>query len=615
MKSRVVRLVVLYLAALAIMVVGHIIFMACLPGIYSSIPWSDRMAAVGAGLKIDRSIAAYLTIIPGLIAVMSIWLLPVVTDRITRAYYAIVAPIVAGAMTLDTLLYSYWGMKLDTTPFFYFASSPRLAMASAPLWQIAAAVAAWIAGSAAIYLIFRSSLRLTPITATQRVKRPGASAALLGLLTAALFIPIRGGFTVATTNLSSAYFSSDQRLNHAAVNPLFSLLYSATHSSGFDSGMRFMEPDEAAALAAPLMAPSTYQASLADSLLRVDRPDIVLVILESFSSHLLPVQGGEPIAPCLDSIARSGLLMSNIYASSFRTDRAIPAILSGLPAAPDEPVMKHTAVAERLPGLPAALAPAGYRSIYYYGGDINFTNQRAYLLSAGIDSIVSDTDFPLSQRVSKWGVADGPLLSRVIADENHRSDAAPRFTIVQTSSSHEPFDVAPFARHADPAANAFAYADSCVGAFVDSLAASPRWGRTLVVLVPDHYGCYPTGLDERSRHHIPLVMTGGALALRGIIDTPAAQSDLAATLLRALGLPASQFPFSRDMLATPAPALTLFSEPDFAAGIAPDGTMTRLPLTGATTDAPADSASRLLQAYLQELYTYLSSLSSSTSPQ
>ena len=110
-------------------------------------------------------------------------------------------------------------------------------------------------------------------------------------------------------------------------------------------------------------------------------------------------------------------------------------------------------------------------------------------------------------------------------------------------------------------------------------------------------------------------MTGGALALRGIIDTPAAQSDLAATLLRALGLPASQFPFSRDMLATPAPALTLFSEPDFAAGIAPDGTMTRLPLTGATTDAPADSASRLLQAYLQELYTYLSSLSSSTSPQ
>ena len=66
--------------------------------------------------------------------------------------------------------------------------------------------------------------------------------------------------------------------------------------------------------------------------------------------------------------------MSNIYASSFPNRPRHSAILSGLPAAPDEPVMKHTAVAEAPPGLPAALAPAGYRSIYYYGGDINFTN-------------------------------------------------------------------------------------------------------------------------------------------------------------------------------------------------------------------------------------------------
>ena len=157
-------------------------------------------------------------------------------------------------------------------------------------------------------------------------------------------------------------------------------------------------------------------------------------------------------------------------------------------------------------------------------------------------------------------------------------------------------------------ANAFAYTDSCTGAFIDSLALSPRWGRTLIVLIPDHYGCYPKGLDERSRHHIPLIMTGGALALRGKIDTPAAQSDLAATLLAALGLDAGDFPFSRDILATPSPQLSMFSEPDFAAAIAPDGTMTRLALTGAPL--PDDSSSRRLAAYLQNLYTYLSKLSS-----
>ena len=46
------------------------------------------------------------------------------------------------------------------------------------------------------------------------------------LLTALLFIPIRGGFTVSTMNTGKAYFSSNQRLNHAAINPAFSLMES-----------------------------------------------------------------------------------------------------------------------------------------------------------------------------------------------------------------------------------------------------------------------------------------------------------------------------------------------------------------------------------------------------
>ncbi|MDE6545895.1 MAG: hypothetical protein K2L63_07330, partial [Paramuribaculum sp.] len=57
------------------------------------------------------------------------------------------------------------------------------------------------------------------------------------------------------------------------------------------------------------------------------------------------------------------------------------------------------------------------------------------------------------------------------------------------------------------------------------------------------------------------------------------------------------------------PALSIFSEPDFAVGVGADGTMTRLDLTGDTA-APADSASRRLAATLQTLYIYLSNLAS-----
>lgn len=610
MSSRILRIIVLFVGAVAVMALGKLLFMLCLPDIYGGYGFGDYMSAVGAGLRMDCSMAGYLTIFPGLVTALSVWLLPQPVKRILSVYYLLAALLVAAAATIDTILYSYWGMKLDTTPLFYFASSPSLAMASAPAWQIVAGIAGWLAASALVWLWFLLLVRLTEPPVRERLHHRGRTAAVAFLLTAALFIPIRGGVTVSTMNLSSAYFSTDPRLNHAAVNPLFSLLYSASHSDGFATEMRFFDDDaEAARLAAPALAPERNDSTAADSLLSVRQPDIVLVILESFSSHLLPVQGGERIAVKLDSIARRGLLFSSVYASSFRTDRAIPAILSGIVAPPNEPLMKHTATAERLPGLPDALRRAGYRTAYYYGGDINFTNQRAYLLSAGIDTIVSDVDFPISQRVSKWGVADGPLYERILADEERRDDRAPRFTVIQTSSSHEPFDVGEFSRHSDPAANAFAYADSCLGAFVDSLALSPRWSRTLVVMVPDHYGCYPRGLDEAGRHHIPLVMTGGALALRGTVATPGAQSDIAATLLAALGLPSYDFPFSRDILATPAPRLSIFSEPDFAVGVAADGTMTRLDLTGEMS-VPTDSASRCLAATLQTLYNYLSNLSS-----
>ena len=71
-----------------------------------------------------------------------------------------------------------------------------------------------------------------------------------------------------------------------------------------------------------------------------------MIIAESFSAHLMPSLGGEPIAVRLDSIAQSGMLFTNFYASSFRTDRGIPAILSGFPAQPNTSLMKYVEKAE-----------------------------------------------------------------------------------------------------------------------------------------------------------------------------------------------------------------------------------------------------------------------------
>lgn len=614
MVSRIIRPVLLYIVALLVMAVGKLAFMLCLPDIYGTYSWAERWNVIIAGQIMDNSLAGCITLIPALLTVLSSIMLPRVIDRAMRIYYIPVALLMGAVWVTDTILYSYWGIKIDITPFFYFSSSPALALASAPFWQICLGASGWLVISAVIWGLFSLVVKVSPLSDPSRLRQRWPSALAALIITLLLIIPIRGGLKAASSNLASAYFSADPHLNHAAVNPVTSLVYSASRSSDFGSEMHYMEPAEAARISAPLMAQNKLSTS-ADTLLSTRRPDIFLIILESFSSKLLPVQGGENIAPKLDSIARQGLLFSQAYASSFRTDRALPAILSGIPAPPTQPLLMHKSTAVQLPALPAELRDAGYATTYYYGGDVNFANQKAYLSAAGIDDIVSETDFPEAQRLTKWGVRDADLFTRVTEDLSKlpSDSSTPRFTVVQTLSSHEPFDVGEFSRHDDPAANAFAYTDSCLGAFLDRLATSPRWDETLVVITPDHYGCYPKGLEEASRHHIPVIMTGGALARHGRISTPASQSDLAATLLAAVNLPSDKFPFSRDILSSPSPSMAFFSEPDFAATVGNDGHITRLNITGDTADAPSDSASITIEAYLQTLYSYLSGLSTKSS--
>ena len=275
----------------------------------------------------------------------------------------------------------------------------------------------------------------------------------------------------------------------------------------------------------------------------------------------MPSFGGENIAPNLDRFGKEGILFTNFYSNSFRTDRALTSIISGYPAQPSTSIMKFTEKIERLPSLSKTMKNAGYDIAYYYGGDANFTNMRAYLVSAGFERIVCDKDFPLSERTGKWGAHDHLVFEKLLADLRTEKTNRPLLRILQTSSSHEPFDV-PFHKFNDKAANAFAYTDQCLGSFVEELRRSPMWKNTVVVLVPDHQGCYPPNLDNPvERHHIPLVIIGGAVKKPLRIDTYASQIDIAATLLCQLGLPHDDFTFSKNILNPASPHFGYFTEP------------------------------------------------------
>ena len=196
---------------------------------------------------------------------------------------------------------------------------------------------------------------------------------------------------------------------------------------------------------------------------------------------------------------------------------------------------------------------------------------RSYLMSSGFEEVVSDQDFPMSERLSKWGVHDHLVFDRLLADLKAEPDSLSRFYVLQTSSSHEPYEV-PYRRLQDDRKNCFAYADSCVGDFIRRFRALPQWKHSVVVLVPDHQGVYPIGLSNFSaeRYHIPLLMVGGAVRRPARIDVYGSQQDIAATLLSQLCLPHDEFLFSKDLLDEASPHFAFFTVPDAFGVLTPD---------------------------------------------
>ncbi|MDR0938958.1 MAG: LTA synthase family protein [Mediterranea sp.] len=564
MRDRIIRLLTTYGLFVILFVLQKPLFMGYYHTLYASDTAADWLRVMAHGLPLDLSLAGYLTAIPGFALIASVWTRSAALSVVRRVYFALIALLMATIFVVDLGLYDFWGFRLDVTPLFYFLTSPKDALASVSGWFVAAGALAMVVYAALLYALFDAALVRPhePRLATTR-RRVGATAALLPL-TAALFIPIRGGFNTSTMNLSKVYFSQERRLNHAAINPAFSFMYSATHQSNFDKQFRFMDGAKADSLMALMTDKAVAQADSVPRLLNTTRPDIILVALESFSTHLMTTFGGQPdVAVNLDRFAREGVLFSHFYANSFRTDRGLVSILSGYPAQPTTSIMKYAEKTEHLPSIPRSLKRQGYTPEYYYGGDADFTNMRSYLVSAGIEKIVSDQDFPRAQRTGKWGAPDEYLFRRVLDDARERTSPEPFLKIVQTSSSHEPYDV-PFHRLDNKVLNAFAYADSCLGDFVRQYRELPQWKNTLIILVPDHQGAYPKPLpDPLAGQTIPLILIGGAVSAPRVVDTYASQIDIAATLLYQLGLPHDEFVFSKNILNPASPHFAYFARPEY----------------------------------------------------
>ena len=210
---------------------------------YSECKLGDFADVILHGRPLDAAIAGYLTAIPALLLIANVWWQGKAMKYIFKGYYIFCAVLLALIFEGDLALYEYWGFRLDTTPLFYLKSSPKDAFASATFGMLVAG-----AVSLAVYIwafLWLANKFLVQKGKVRPVMNKGWKTAALVLLAALLFIPIRGGFTVATLNTGKVYYSQNMRLNHAAINPCFSLLESLSKNASFATQYRFHEPEKA----------------------------------------------------------------------------------------------------------------------------------------------------------------------------------------------------------------------------------------------------------------------------------------------------------------------------------------------------------------------------------
>jgi phosphoglycerol transferase MdoB-like AlkP superfamily enzyme len=553
--------------------VAKAIFLCYHYGLTTTLTGSEIGKVFLYGLRMDTSFTGYLCILPFLLFWIKSIFIRIPIRKIIRVYTVILILFISFLCAADLELYGAWGFRMDTTPLQYFKTPKEMGatISTAPVFLL---LLIFVAFAALSIFIYKKYFDRFIDRHQKRIYLPDILFSLF--LLALLFVPIRGGIQKIPMNISDVYFSEKLFADHAAINLPWNIMFSILNKHEDQNPFDYFTETKAESL-----VDSLYQTGPVKipSILSVEKPNIIIIILESYTAKWVGCLGGVPgVTPHLDKIAADGLLFTNIYASGDRSEKGQIAILSGYPNQAITSIIKTPTKTRGLPGLNQVLEKEGYHSSFTYGGELEFANIKSYLINTGFDKLIDKYSFPLAQRTTSWGVHDEFVFNRF--QEDLKTEKQPFFATLFTLSSHEPYDVP--LKHftakdeTTQFKNSIYYTDSVLGNFIEKSKLEPWWQNTLVVIVADHGHPLPghDANDRPSKFHIPLIFSGGALKMKGVINTIGSQTDIATTVLHQLKISSEKFKWGKDLLDSSAKSFAFYSFNNGFGFVTPSGTQT-----------------------------------------
>lgn len=518
---------------------------------FAEMPATELAAMPFYAIFLDVAMASYFMGVPYLLFIAA-----TLTERhwplkINRAFTALLVVLTSIVTIAELPIYDEWQSKLNYKAIHILLTTPSEVVRTATTAQLvfggfAIAVLSWFG----IWIFGK----IAPIKAIHPQRKPFWQSLSFILLTPALLVlGLRGGLQQIPIQVSDAYYSKHNLLNTAATNSVFHLMSSCIHNKDAGKPYAFM-PDAAAKALFDEM--TQVEQDSTTRVFSIEKPNIVVVILESFTADVVESCGGYPgITPNLSRLSQGGILFTNCHASGQRSDEGMAAIFSAFPAQPRSTIIRMPNKYGHLPCINNQLKTAGYASSFLFGGQLSYGNIRSYMYFNGFDRILEGKDFNGDIPRCKLGVADEYLFERQLAELSEEKQ--PFFAAMFTLSSHSPYDMPmePVIGWGDKDKgflNSVFYTDRCLGDFMEKASKTDWFKNTVFVFMADHSRPSPKNWHpfQPESRRIPLLFYGEPIKqqYRNSTDTlPASQTDLAATLLAQLDLPTEAYKYSNDL--------------------------------------------------------------------
>ena len=618
MKKFLFELLKLYLFWMLFFLVGRTHFLLTHTSLLTGISFGEILRVYPNALKLDTSAACYLMVPVFLLMCLQLvakWKWLGIGKKILMAVFLIVTSL---AIFGEIGMYEEWQVKINIKALMYLRRPKEIfdSISTGLFLLLLLGAILYIALFVFLYIKIITKPRIEP------VKRGVVKALATFVLGAGLlFVGMRGGFGDIPIHQSQSYFSRHSILNDAAVNTPWNLLHNYLHFRSIKDKNPFVYYDKATADSI-ISEIHTMQSDSTLQVLNTQRPNIVILLLESWSADVvasLDTANRPGVTPGFAKLEDEGLLFTHFYSNGHRSQQAISGILSDFPPLQGNDITDNFPLYKYLPSMPKYLMEKGYGTAFYFGGDLNYGNIRAFVLWHDFQKIYEGRDFPKGTPKGKLSVPDQYLFAEALRQQ--KSVKEPFFHMIFTGSSHSPYDEPKVVRQLTwnveqlPYLNSVKYSDSCIYDYITKAKKMPWYNNTLFILVGDHSHATYRGhyINSPAYMHVPMLWLGGALneEYKGQkVETIGTHVDLYRTLLSQMGDTSTATYRGVDIFNTSNKGFAYYETNMGMGWITPDGSLLYDAEAAKITDNTySDSTAteqelRKAKAYLQTLYDF-----------